>query len=107
MVVLAAACGGDDDGVSRLIGARCDTPSDCDDRCLTPQNDFPDGLCTLDCQSSNDCPSSSTCADKEGGICLFECNFAADCSFLGAAWICAEQNRREDQNQKVKVCVGG
>lgn len=104
VLVLFAACGGG--GVSREIGARCDTARDCDDRCLPPSDDFPDGLCTLDCQSSDECPDDTRCVDKESGVCLFTCNFTADCGFLGPQWECKEQNERQDPNQKVKVCVG-
>ena len=103
-LVLAAACGGD--GVSREIGARCDSARDCDDRCLPPSGDFPDGLCTLDCQNPDECPLDTTCIDKESGVCLFTCNFTADCGFLGPGWDCKEQNERQDQSRKVKVCIG-
>lgn len=104
-LVLSAACGSND--VSREIGARCDTASDCDDRCLPPSNDFPDGLCTLDCQSNGECPTDTFCVDKESGVCLFTCNFNVDCAFLGPQWQCKEQNERQDQNRKVLVCIGG
>jgi hypothetical protein len=99
-----AACGSD--GVSRVIGARCDTASECDDRCLVPSTDFPDGFCTLDCQSSAECPSASSCVERESGVCLFDCNFTADCAFLGPAWECKEVNVRNDQTRKALVCVG-
>jgi len=103
-LVLSVGCGGS--GVSREIGARCDSANDCDDRCLPPSNDYPGGLCTLDCQSSNECPDDARCVDKESGVCLFTCNFTVDCEFLGAQWECKEQNLRDDPNQKVKVCLG-
>jgi hypothetical protein len=103
-VVACVGCGSS--GVSREVGARCESANDCDDRCLPPSNDYPGGICTLDCQSSNECPDDTHCVDKESGVCLFTCNFTEDCSFLGADWTCAEQNLRQDQNQKVKVCIG-
>jgi hypothetical protein len=105
MIVLTAACGSDP-GVSREIGARCDTATECDDRCLVPSADFPDGFCTLDCQSSDECPSATSCADRESGICLFDCNFTSDCLFLGPTWECKELDVRNDVMRKVKVCVG-
>ncbi len=107
IVLFAASSGGCSGGdVSREVGARCDTARDCDDRCLPPSNDFPDGLCTLDCQSNGECPDDTRCVDKESGVCLFTCNFTTDCSFLGPLWECKEQNERQDQNVKVMACVG-
>ena len=105
LVITAASCGGDDE-VSWLLGARCDVSADCDDRCLAPSNDYPDGFCTLDCDRNADCPGGSDCVDLEGGVCLFTCGGNADCAFLGPNWICREENLREDQNQRSRVCAG-
>lgn len=104
MIVLVAACG--DDGVSRAVGARCDTERDCDERCLAPSTAYPDGFCSLSCESSDACPSDATCADVEGGVCLFSCVFPEDCAFLGPGWTCREQDLRVDPSRKVKVCLG-
>lgn len=102
--VALAACS--DEGVSRAVGARCDQSADCEERCLTSSNDYPDGFCSLDCSSSSQCPSDAECADKDGGVCLFACFDERDCAFLGPTWTCREQNLRADQNVKVRVCLG-
>jgi hypothetical protein len=106
-LIASVACTGD--RVSRTIGARCDVTADCSDRCLQPSNDYPDGFCTLDCDADRGCPGDAFCVDREGGVCLFECfelGSARECAFLGPNWICVEQNRREDQNSKARVCLG-
>jgi hypothetical protein len=102
---LLVACGGDGD-VSRTLGARCEVTDDCADRCLGPSNDYPDGFCSIDCSTNGDCPSDADCVDREGGVCLFSCRDARDCSFLGPNWTCAEANLRSDQNMKVMICRG-
>ena len=91
--------------VSRAVGARCSTNSECDQRCLAPGTDYPGGFCTTACNSRNDCPNGSTCADREGGICLFECTVETDCEFLGANWHCKAADLRGG-GIKVMVCAG-
>ena len=103
-LVLFAGCSSSD--VSREIGARCDSARECDDRCLPPSGDFPDGLCTRDCQSSGECPDDTDCIDKDNGVCLFTCSFDQDCSFLGMGWECRELNVRGTAAGKVKACIG-
>jgi hypothetical protein len=104
-VVLLAACGEHD--ISRELGARCDRASDCAERCLTPSGDYPNGLCTVDCSDNGDCPSDGVCVEREGGVCLFECQTPSDCEFLGAGWNCKEENLQSDPQRKVLVCRGG
>lgn len=104
IVVALNACGGD--SVSRQIGARCDTASECDERCLPPGGDYPGGFCTVDCQTTGECPDDAQCANEEGGVCLFECLDNADCAFLGETWTCRERDLRADESIKVKVCMG-
>ena len=105
LLALLAACGGGDP-VSRTLGARCERTDQCEDRCLSPSNDYPDGFCSIDCTASGDCPSDADCIDKEGGVCLFSCADDGDCDFLGPNWICRAENLRADQNRQVKVCLG-
>ena len=102
--ILLVACQHSD--VSRQVGARCDRSDECDERCLTPSNDYPGGFCTLACTGRGDCPSTTTCADREGGICLFECAGDPDCAFLGAGWHCKDVDLRGG-GIKVTVCSGG
>lgn len=104
LAFVLVACGGSD--VSRLIGARCEATSDCEDRCLAPSGDYPDGFCTVNCSDNRDCPSDTECVDREGGVCLFSCLDDRDCEFLGPAWRCKEADLREDENVKVSICRG-
>ncbi|MEO8700073.1 MAG: hypothetical protein ABI867_08520 [Kofleriaceae bacterium] len=92
--------------VSRDLGARCDVTDDCSERCLPPGEDFPDGLCTLDCSDDQECPAEASCVDREGGVCLFRCSVDTDCTFLGPTWGCKEDNLRESDNVKVNICRG-
>jgi hypothetical protein len=101
--VWLAACQQSD--VSREVGARCTDSVECDERCLPPSADYPGGFCTVACNTRDECPSRTTCADREGGTCLFECTEDADCMFLGAGWRCASADLRGGGIQ-VKVCRG-
>lgn len=102
-VLCVAACQSSD--VSRSIGARCRSASECDDRCLPPGNDYPGGFCTIACESRAECPSATTCADREGGVCLYECTTDESCTFLGTGWRCGSANLRGGGIQ-VMVCRG-
>jgi hypothetical protein len=101
---LVAAC--QDSDVSRKVGARCDVTAECDQRCLMPGAEFPDGFCTIACSSRAECPGATTCADLEGGVCLFTCTADLDCMFLGAGWRCTSVDLRGG-GIKVMACRGG
>jgi hypothetical protein len=101
---LLAAC--QDSDVSREIGARCTVSSECDQRCLPPGPDYPGGFCTILCSTRDDCSGRTTCADREGGVCLYTCIGDADCDFLGTGWRCGDADLRGG-GIKVKVCRGG
>lgn len=103
LLVLVAGCGGSD--VSRELGARCDDSSECDDRCLLPEDDWPGGLCTVMCDDDTDCPDEADCADEEGGVCLFTCDEVEDCRFLGLGWTC-QTLPAHPSGEGVRVCVG-
>jgi hypothetical protein len=100
---LLAACQTGD--VSREVGARCDRSDECDERCLPPGLDYPGGFCTIACNDRSECPSATTCANREGGVCLFECTVDRDCGFLGADWQCTAADLRGGGIQ-VMVCRG-
>ncbi len=102
--LLFAACQHSD--VSREVGARCDKSAECDQRCLAPGGGYPGGFCTVVCDARGDCPSGTTCADLEGGVCLFECGGDPDCAFLGTGWHCTTADLRGG-GIKVRVCLGG
>ncbi|HEU0033313.1 MAG TPA: hypothetical protein VFQ53_21930 [Kofleriaceae bacterium] len=74
---------------------------------MLPSNEYPDGFCTLDCDTSSDCPSNSECIDRDGGVCLFSCFDDATCAFLGLGWRCQEDGLHAFPDSKVKICRGG
>src|SRR6187397_2026943 len=86
-VLWLASCVSSD--VSRELGARCDDKPECDERCLMPSMDYPDGFCSLSCADDDDCPSNSRCVADDGGVCLFVCGDDIDCEFLGVDWGCS------------------
>jgi hypothetical protein len=101
---LLAACQSSD--VSREVGARCTEADECDERCLTSSTDYPGGFCTIGCTSRDECPDGTTCADREGGVCLFQCSGNVGCGFLGTGWRCTEADLRGGSGTKVMVCRG-
>jgi hypothetical protein len=107
LAVVAALLGGAcvDSDVSRVIGARCDVKEECDERCLAPTQEFPDGFCTLSCASDADCPDRSRCVDTQGGVCLFGCRIEEGCAFLGDGWAC-RMTRTVPPGSEVLVCRG-
>ena len=103
-VVAAGGCGVSSD-VSRKLGARCDNKDQCDERCLTGAQ-YPDGLCSVSCDRDSDCPAGASCADLEGGVCLFACRRADECTFLGTGWQCLSQPERgANPGDQVMVCI--
>lgn len=107
LLLVLALAGCQDTDVSRAVGARCDVSAECDDRCLAPSDDWPDGFCTLTCDVDDDCPDDTACiADSGGGVCAFRCAFDADCRFLGEAYACKERNANAETAPPVMVCRG-
>ena len=74
---------GDDDYVgpySFLVGGPCSAHADCAPGARCEEGgDFPQGLCTLPCDQSFDCPAGTACIDKEDGICMILCRSDFDC----------------------------
>jgi hypothetical protein len=106
MLVPVLALGCQDSDVSRELGARCETSRDCDDRCLPSGAGYPGGFCTAACNASAECPTSSACADRDGGVCLFQCKTDVQCGFLGAGWTCKDSDERGASASQVMVCRG-
>lgn len=104
-IALVAACGASSN-VDREVGARCRSVDECEDRCLGPGGDYPDGFCSIDCSISSDCPRDTECVDREGGVCLFACLDDVDCEFLGEGWTCHDDPLRADPDTTVGVCRG-
>jgi hypothetical protein len=84
------------DGISRELGASCDSHADCADTCL-PEPRWPGGFCSLDCVETSSCPVGSDCVTTgDGKVCLFLCFDDRDCAFLEAAgelraeWSCRD-----------------
>lgn len=105
-LIVATACS-PSSNVSRELGAICDSNSECADRCLGPSADWPDGFCTLDCDTDDDCGASdAVCIDEGGGgACAFTCADDRQCSFLGA-YACKERDAHEGGGAKVMICRG-
>lgn len=103
LILLTSACGRDDGDIDELIGDSCTTDRDCDDRCYRDSGDYPGGLCSIQCNSDNDCTGDSFCMDRDDGVCLFDCP-AFDCARLGPGWTCKERDRVG--GGKLNVCIG-
>jgi hypothetical protein len=104
-LALISACSPSSD-VSRELGAICEERDQCEDRCLVGGR-FPDGFCSLSCNSDDECPDGSSCVDREGGVCLFSCEDITDCIVLGEDWRCRMQPERgAGEADEVMVCLG-
>lgn len=103
-VLVVTACGGGHT-VDRLLGAKCDADTDCDERCLGPNAEYPEGLCSYQCDTDRDCPGDAWCIETNSGVCLFACGDDIDCDFLGRDWVCRDRDRR-GAGGKERVCVG-
>ncbi|HEY5949183.1 MAG TPA: hypothetical protein VIV40_27005 [Kofleriaceae bacterium] len=104
VAIALAACQSSD--VSRELGARCDRSNECDERCLQPSADWPDGFCTIACETDLDCPVDAACLEEEGGVCAFTCTIDASCTFLGPGYTCKERDARGGAGKRL-VCRGG
>jgi hypothetical protein len=78
---------GEDDANEQKIGGECVTADDCDDGdddtpALDCILDFKGGYCgRANCQTSEDCPEGSSCADLEGSFyCFLHCTDKAQCN---------------------------
>jgi hypothetical protein len=86
------------------MGARCDAKEECEERCLLDGPDYPGGFCTVSCLRDRDCPDGAACVQEAGGVCLFLCEVAEDCAFLGDGWTCGNRSLLPDG--EALVCVG-
>jgi hypothetical protein len=102
-VAAVGACGHGGGEPDDLIGNACSVDQDCEELCAGPSGDFPGGFCTIGCRDDRDCTGDTFCVEKEGGICLFDCD-ALDCRDLGPGWDCRDTDRVG--GGKVFVCRG-
>jgi hypothetical protein len=63
------------------VGGECENDDDCgpDSFCITNDEDFPGGTCSIECSSHEDCPEGTRCISTNGGVCALECNSEDDC----------------------------
>jgi hypothetical protein len=79
-LVFIAGCGGDVGVDGHFVGGACANNEDCspDAMCLT-KDSFPEGTCSVACMKQEDCPDDARCVEKEGGVCLLQCELPGDC----------------------------
>ena len=98
-----AGCGSDVGVGGKLVGANCSVDAQCDHRCVLNDH-FPNGLCTVSCNSDLDCPNGTSCVDEAGGICEVQCGYVGgNCSQFGLGVACDAQDRKGAQGQ-AQVC---
>lgn len=83
------------------VGGECATDRDCAKIC-SMESAFGTGMCTLRCDSDQDCAEGSVCVDKDDGMCAVSCSVADDCAGFGRAYTCKEMKRMSDG--EVSVC---
>ena len=83
-----------------LVGGSCRNGRDCVERCVRG-GDFPGGTCTVDCRDDRDCPETTYCVDKAGGVCLLACGHNEECR---GGYSC-DNTDREGADGRVHVCI--
>ena len=92
-------------GCAAEIGDHCATNDDCPNLCRTGGG-FPGGICTLECDSTEACPSGWVCISDSSGICMLACNEPSQCSDrFGAPWTCRSKSL-EGASGDAMVCFG-
>lgn len=100
--LLLINCGHNDVGLNGgLVGGDCRDNVDCADTCVGG-GDFPGGTCTIPCRDDYDCPGTTWCAEKAGGVCLLGCTVNADCRIN---YVCKDVDRH-GTGGKTAVCIG-
>ena len=105
LILLAAAGCASRVGPDGLaVGAPCVDAFECvsGSFCLTGRS-FPNGTCTTNCRSDDDCRGESRCVDLESGVCLLSCSSDPECVREG--YRCVEMDAR-DSIERVSVCAG-
>ncbi len=91
---------------SSLVGGPCVENIDCDERLCENNIQLPDGICTISCGNSGDCPQGSSCAELTSGwVCLVNCVHTPDCR---AGYACQPVTEAgTNGGSTVPVCIGG
>lgn len=85
-----------------LVGGSCLENSDCEELCLEGGR-YPDGTCSTECNSDEDCPDGTWCIDLDGGVCLLACDQDDDCR---SAYECNGRDRKGTPG-KAQACRDG
>lgn len=91
VVGMAAACGPHVGSAGTDVGASCTSNANCSSICLTGNDHYPGGMCTIVCTSDVQCPKGSVCVDggnNNTGICAVSCTQPADCASFGRGFTC-------------------
>src|SRR5438067_373087 len=86
--VAVMTCGPGVGPTNRGVGGACISDNDCVKRCVTGNDHYPGGMCTILCSSERDCPGGSTCVSDAGGICAPTCQSPSDCVQYGRGFTC-------------------
>lgn len=95
VVLVLAACGPHVGSQGTDVGAQCTSNSQCSQTCLTGNDHYPGGMCTMLCTSDVQCPKGSTCVGDRNatGICAVACVTPADCASFGRGFTCDAVDR--------------
>ncbi len=97
-LALAAGCGG-------KIGDSCTTSKSCPEMCQTGGG-FPGGICTLECDSTDQCPEGWACISDSSGICMEVCTTEAECiETYNDLWTCEDRSLQSGSGNAL-VCYG-
>lgn len=90
-IVVVAACTQEAGALSLDVGGPCENDEECNPDSFCEEGAaFPDGMCSLACESQADCILSTICSDR--GLCLMRCFDDSDCR---EGYSCIEEARPE------------
>lgn len=77
-IALSAACTQQAGALSEDVGGPCEADEECADESVCEEGSlFPQGMCTLECETQSDCIPSTVCSEQ--GVCLIRCFADSDC----------------------------
>ena len=108
ILLVSNGCGSSDPSrlsAEEVVQSGCETNDDCaGSYCITG---LPNGLCTAECTSEEDCPEGTVCTDTEAvnGVCLFPCTSGEECrELLGDGYTCDEETSLTS-GADIRVCI--